>query len=518
MNKFRHYLQNPGTLLFYTALILLGVIGAWIIYYATVWGVGFIDWDSFNYIAVARSLAQGRGFMYPIDPDTYAPLTNFPPIYPLILSIFELVNIDAVSGARYLNALLFGLSSVLVGITLKKETGSSIFALLGAFLIITSSTLVFFYSFALAEGLYLFFTLLGFLFLIFYIKTNKRYFLVLSGLIIGLAIMTRYVGVANMLTAGLALLVYRKRRFSQTLLDLGIFFLLSLGPILLWQSREIPIVVDTNTAMQPSGITGFDINLIFQQNFRYIYLIIFYTLYSWYLPEKLYLGFEEEHLILALAGFLTLLGGMLIYGKKIKEDAAYGLKKIRNGHPTVLVYGSFFLIYFGVVIGVTMVGKVVIIERVFIPIFLSTTIILVSILLYLWKLDKKYLRVITGLVSAYLILFSMWSFVENVPAIHNKGLGLGRKSFQNNTSMQMLKELSQDRTIYSNYPWALYLHTGEIGYRLNKFLPENAQSGDTIIAIFSYESISNPEFAAKHSESFELLESDRHIDVYLFKP
>jgi len=518
MNSHRRYLQNPGTLLFGAALILLGIIGAWIIYYSTVWGVGFIDWDSFNYIAVARSLAQGRGFTYPLDPETYAPLTNFPPMYPLFLSVFELANIDTVSGARYLNALLFGLSGVLAGITLKKETGSSIFALMGAFLFITSSTLVFFYSFALAEGLYLFFTLLGFLFLILYIKTNKRYFLILSGLIIGLSIMTRYVGVANIFTAGFTLLVYRKRRFSQTALDLGIFLVLSLGPILLWQSREIPLVAAANAAMQPSGIRGFDINRIFQQNYRYIYLIIFYTLYSWYFPEKLVLGFEKEHLILALAGALTILGGMLLYGRKVKDDAAYGFKEIRNGHPTVLVYGSFFLIYFGVVIAVTMVGKVVIIERVFIPVFLSTTIVLVSILNYLLKLERKYLFVLTGLVSAYLIIFSMWSFVEVVPGIHDKGLGLGRKSFENNTSMQLLKELSPDRTIYSNYPWALYLHTGEIGYRLNKFLPENAQSGDTIVAIFSYESVSNPEFAAKYAENLKLLESDRHIEVYQFIP
>jgi len=518
MTTFRRYLQNEGTLFFGAALICLAIIGTWIIYYATVWGVGFIDWDSFNYIAVARSLAQGRGFIYPTDPDTYAPLTNFPPMYPLVLSIFELVNIDAVNGARYLNALLFGLSSILVGITLKIETSSSIFALLGSFLVITSSTLVFFYSFALAEGLYIFFTLLGFLFLLFYIKTNKRYYLILSGLIIGMSIMTRYVGVANILTAGFALLVYKKRRFTHKLLDLGIFMILTFGPILLWQFREIPVVADLDAAMQPSGISGFDINLIFQQNYRYIYLVIFHTLYSWYFPEKLYLGFEKEHLILALAGFSALLGGMLIYGKKVKQDTAYGLKEIRNGHPTVFVYASFFLAYFGVIIGITMIGKVVIVERVFIPILLSTTIIFVSVLSYLWQLECKYLRVLAGLVSVYLVLFSMWTFVEDVPTIHNQGLGLGRKSFQNNTSMQLLKELSPDRIIYSNYPWALYLHTGEIGYRLNKFSPEKGQKEDAIVAIFSYESVSNPEFAAKYSEKLELLESDRHIDVYLFKP
>jgi hypothetical protein len=518
MNTFRRYFQNPSKLLFGAALILIGITGTWIIYYATNWGIGFIDWDSFNYIAVARSVAQGRGFVYPIDPVTYAPLTNFPPMYPFVLSAFEFANIDAVIGARFLNTFLFGLSGILVGITLKVETNSSIFALLGAFLIISSSTLVFFYSFALAEGLYLFFTLSGFLFLVLYVITNKRYYLILSGLFIGLSIMTRYVGIANFITAGFTLLVYRKGRISHTLLDLGILLLLSLGPIVLWQSRAVPVVTDTTSAMQPSGISGFDINLIFQQNYRYIYLVIFYTLYSWYFPEKLYLGFEKQHLILVLAGFSALLGGILVYGKKVKQDAAYGLKEIQNGHPTVVVYASFFLAYFGVIIGVTMFGKVVIVERVFIPIFLATTIILVSVLSYLWKIERKYLRVLAGLVSVYLVLFSMWSFVEEVPRIHNQGLGLGRKSFQNNTSMQLLREMSSERTIYSNYPWALYLHTGETGYRLNKFSPGNTQSGDTIIALFSYESVSNPEFATKYSENLELLESDRHIDVYLYRP
>ena len=84
-----------------------------------------------------------------------------------------------------------------------------------------------------------------------------------------------------------------------------------------------------------------------------------------------------------------------------------------------------------------------IIERVFIPVFLSTTIILVSALSFLWNLENKYTRLFTLIVSAYLAIFYIYTFQVEVPAIHNKGLGLGRKSFQNNTSMQLLKELSR---------------------------------------------------------------------------
>ena len=183
--------EKPEEIIFAIVLLCLGVIGTAVIYYATFWGVGFIDWDSFNYIAVAHNLAEGRGFVYPVDPKTYTPLTNFPPMLSIVLAVFELVNIDAVSAARHLNAILFGLSTILIGIALKRETRSPVFTLLGAFLFLTSSTLIFYYSFALAEALYLFFTLLGFILLATYITDGKRYQLILTSVVLCLTIMTK---------------------------------------------------------------------------------------------------------------------------------------------------------------------------------------------------------------------------------------------------------------------------------------------------------------------------------------
>lgn len=518
MQLAQRYIKNREALIFSAALMFLGGIGVLIILYATNWGVGYIDWDSFNYIAVARNLADGLGFVYPVDPDNYAPLTNFPPFYPAVLSLFERFNIDARSGARILNALLFGLTSILVGITLKIETNSRVFSLLGAFLIIASSTLVFFYSFALAEGLYIFLTSLGFLFLILYIKQNDVWYLILAGITAGLSIITRYVGIANLVTGIFILLVYRKQSITRTLYDLVIFTTLSILPILIWNMREISYSVAVDESARPSGIRGFNFDKIFTQDFRYIYLTIFHTLYSWYLPEKLVLGFEREHSILAVLSFLAIISGLLIYGWKVKNDLIYGFRLIKNRFTVNTVYAFFFLIYFSLIIAITLFGRVVIIERVFIPVLLSTTIICSSLVWFLWNRENKYGRFLSGLITVYLIVFSLWTFIDEVPAIHAKGLGLGRKSFQNNSAMQLLKEIPPTTTVYSNYPWALYLHTGEIGYRLNKFEPEKYLPEDVIIAIFTYESIYNPDFAVKYAENLNLLEHDRHVTVYRYFP
>jgi hypothetical protein len=510
--------EKPEEILFAIVLLCLGVIGTAVIYYATFWGVGFIDWDSFNYIAVARSLAEGRGFVYPVDPKTYAPLTNFPPMLSIVLAAFELVNIDAVAAARHLNAILFGLSTILVGIALKRDTRSPVFALLGAFLFLTSSTLIFYYSFALAEALYLFFTLLGFILLARYITDGKRYQLILTSVVLSLTIMTRYIGIANIFTALFVLLLYRKRGYLKTLLYLIILGVISLAPFLLWMTRSVTTDPTGDSSLNPAGIQQVEYWFTGKQHYIIMFLTIYNTFYRYFLPEKVVVGYEKEQLILVLGLIVVLITVLLYFGLRKHGDVFYNIKSLARSYPTFIIYGIYFTIYFAVIIGVTMFGKPIMVERMILPSLIAGLIIIITGLSLAWLSKNHVARIATVLFSIYLVIFSLSTSIESVPGYHNQGLGLGRKSIQRSESMLALKEFSKSKTIYSNYPWALYLHTGEIGYRINAFSPEVASANDTVIALFSYEAVHSPEFAQKYSEYLELLASGRHISVYLFKP
>jgi len=74
--------------IFNLTLILISVIGVAIIIYTTNWGIGLFGRDSFNYISAARNLAGGGGYVFPLDNDTVAPITHYPPLLSMILAVF----------------------------------------------------------------------------------------------------------------------------------------------------------------------------------------------------------------------------------------------------------------------------------------------------------------------------------------------------------------------------------------------------------------------------------------------
>ncbi|MFA6572331.1 MAG: hypothetical protein WCT77_13980, partial [Bacteroidota bacterium] len=82
------------------ALGILGFIGAGFIFYLTNrHGVGILP-DSVAYIAVARSLTEGGGF---VTFDGFYYVLQ-PPLYPLMLaSILKIFSIDPIISAGYLN-------------------------------------------------------------------------------------------------------------------------------------------------------------------------------------------------------------------------------------------------------------------------------------------------------------------------------------------------------------------------------------------------------------------------------
>ena len=60
-----------------------------------------------------------------------APLSGYPPIYPVALSLIELTfGLDPVEGARFVNALLFGLIIYLSGIFIRRHLVSPSFVLI----------------------------------------------------------------------------------------------------------------------------------------------------------------------------------------------------------------------------------------------------------------------------------------------------------------------------------------------------------------------------------------------------
>ena len=134
----------------FAILVTLALIGVLILLMHTRSGIG-INPDSFYYIGTARNVLQGNGSIVPYgtygNGKTY--MTHYPPLLPSLLAIIGVFGVDPVSGARWLNACLFGANILLVGSLISKYTAGSFWtAVFGSFLMLNSSDMLNIHSMA----------------------------------------------------------------------------------------------------------------------------------------------------------------------------------------------------------------------------------------------------------------------------------------------------------------------------------------------------------------------------------
>jgi 4-amino-4-deoxy-L-arabinose transferase-like glycosyltransferase len=493
----------------YVPLIALGALGVFLIIYTTNWGIGLYGSDSFSYISVARSIAQGYGFFFPANDSGYSPLTHFPPMYSITLALFELLGGDAIIAARYLNAFLFGFSIVLVGLLIKRTTCSSTFILFGSLLFTISAIFAELYSLAMSEALFLTLTLLSFLFLDEYIYQNKRFLIVITGVVLGLAALTRYVGIVNIFTGIVVVLfVHRKSRFSRRIISTLILVIISATPIFFWTLRNFRLTTTFNNR-------GFNYHPLVLKN----YLNAFYTFSKWYLPEKMVVGYEKEIVLITL-GLITTIVAIVIFiyrnkARQIAREPDILIKEIQPLNLIYLIYGISYLIAIYISKSFLDSGTGMT-NRIFSPLLLVSLLLIINLLNYIWKSKNHILRALVILFSIYLSLFSLNNSLQSLPEIHANGMGMGRKALHNSDSIKLLRELSMTMPVYNNNRYAVYFYTGRVGFSLNSFSPGQIQPEEAAIAIFG--STDEYQFQDEFMENIELLHADNIASIYLFYP
>jgi len=490
---------------FYLLLALIGMIAMAIILYSTNWGIGLFGRDSFNYISAARNLARGLGYVFSLDNNTVAPITHYPPLLSMVLAAFEIAGTDALITARYLNALLFGLSAMLTGTLIYRTTKSEAFSLLGALFFSSMVIFIELHSWAMSEPLFLFFMLLGFLLFDKFNTKNKLVTLIGLSVVLGLCFLTRYVGIANIVSIMLVIMVIGVGSLKKRLFDNTIIAVISIAPVFLWTYRNYALtktINNRNIGFYPPSLKN--------------YISAFHTFFTWYLPDKIVGGFAKFYFYIFIVLIMGIAIAVLAYGYRKHGKAFHLIHSIRHVHPLNLVYICYAAIYSGVVL----FSKVFIdpgtgmSDRIFSPVLLASMLIVVSLLAFVWRSNYKIGRLLVILLSVYLFGFFISSSVAALPKFHANGLGLGKKALQNSEAMHLLKDLAKDKDIYSNDTFAIYFYTGQRGYRRSSFSPDSIQDDEVIVAIFG--DSEGEAFYGKYAEYLELVQSDQVVSVYVF--
>jgi 4-amino-4-deoxy-L-arabinose transferase-like glycosyltransferase len=449
-------------------LILVAVTGTLLLLYATPRGVG-LGFDSVAYISAARNFLHGIG-LGRMTCLGFKPMTFWPPFYPLVLAFFNLFGLDALVAARLVSALGFGMTVFLAGFLVSRITKNLVFPLLASFLIILFSPILRIFSWAMSEALFVPLALGALLFFGEYLEHPRQKYLILGGVLVGLAILTRFIAIALLAIGILILILDTKSTVGQRIKNILIFVVIACFPIIVWMTRN-EIVAHTST--------GRKIGLNIPPMIKFDPFIQQIT--SWVLP----VSYTVHRMRLLLIGifFIALVVSTLIIIVKRKKS----LDQLK-----ILLLFLLYVIIYPLVILTTIVfftpSMSVVDERILVPLLVGLLILFALFVVYAWNTKKWYFRFLCILIFLWMIAYHLPQQVENIKTLHSDGQGYAAKQWQESPAVEYLQELPTEM-IYTNDFQATYFMAGlnacilPTGEQALKEMQENIRNGNGSVII-----------------------------------
>lgn len=437
-------------------LVLIAIMGILALVITTRWGIGASP-DSVVYLGGARSISSGQGYRYPSWDGLGEPVTHFPPFYPLILAIGDLIGIDPLHGARLLNLFLFAANILLFGfILIKNESESGWLFTLGTFIVLTSTPMLTIHSMAWSEPLFLLQGFVSLLVLAAYLQTQRILLLLTSALLAGLAILTRYAGVVFVVAGFFGLLLMGTSSFGKRAVNGLVYGVLGIIPGCVWVLRNQWIAgTATNREIIYHPISVAKLMGGVRTMAKWIMI-------PGSLSSKLLAG------IVLLVGLCCLVTFYLSISS-VKDWNSLSLGELWQRIPVFFrLLGIFIPVYFGFLIAsISFVdANTPLDDRILSPIFWGGSLLILS---YLSRLTTLGNRILSRIILVGVILFLVASAIRARSFVldgYQYGLGMNGLIWQQSETIVQVKAIPLETPIYSNAAEAVYLHTNHAALRI----------------------------------------------------
>jgi 4-amino-4-deoxy-L-arabinose transferase-like glycosyltransferase len=456
----------------FVAMLLIAVIGVLLVLQATPEGAGLSD-DSIAYIAGARSMVAGNGYREAwLASDQ--PVTHFPPAFPAVLAFFGFLGIDPLHAARFVNAILFGLTAGLLGTLAWRMVPSLTAGLVLAGLFVLCGALLPVYAVAMSEPLFIFLSLLAFWMFDLYFERNYHLWLGACATFVGMAYLTRYSALALVATFVVALLILQ-RGWKKKLTSSAMFIAGTLPWILGWTIRN-KLVADnaTNRELVWHPITT--------ENWRIGLRTVtdaFFPLDAW---RKAMI--KQPYIVEVLIGLIF--GAVLVWlaiktwkylsdSKPLSPNPSTSAEKGQAiGEVISFTTGLYLFAYLAAIIASMLMfdAATKFKLRILAPMFVSLLILLIY--LGIWLRNKN--RPLIVLLTILLLGFSAYVQINTVDAWSKGGQGYASFRWYDSKTMAYLRKLPAYMHIYTDQPGAVYLYTG----RGNYVLPSRVDSATAL--------------------------------------
>lgn len=397
-----------------------------------------------------------------------------------------------------MNAPLFGANILLVGLVIRRYTGSLFVGLFGSFLTLTSLGMLIVHSMAWTEPLFLFFAVLGLVLLAAYLEDpTGSQTLYASVVATALAFLDRYMGAALVMAGVSTILFLGGGTGRGKVRDTLIFGVLSGLPTGLWiaYSRRVSGgAAGRHIVYHPISLDKFHQPL--------------HTLLTWLAPEEV--SYRIEHHLLAFVILGILLAGVAVMSSVLRRHGSGWVRTSdkKRAFPSILLplLGFFVAIYSGLLILAISFTDVDadLGQRTLAPMYVSG-LILTMCLVNRRVHSASGRRVPTGatvilcaaLASSYSFQARVW--VSNA---HHQGLGYASEKWRQSPIIQRVRVLPPGIGVYTNGPDAVYILTDK--------------RAATIPAKFDYMTgLKNRDYASQISIMRRELEANGAVVVYI---
>ena len=419
-------------------------------------GLGLVS-DSVNYLNGASSIARGEGYFRASGGGTIKPITNFPPLYSIVLALPIFYGVEPLLAARGVGIAFWVLNLALILAITSKVTRNRWIGLLAMLLFMFSKPFLYYQVFAMSESVFFFCTLAVIWLYLKAIDKDSAFLWILCGIACGAAFLARYVGAVS-LVALIFCLLFLKSKNVRSFHAIGLTLAGALPLMLSWLLRNR--IVSGNISNRSIGI-----HLLTMQDFYHGALIWV----RWLFPGRYNTVERATTWMAGLAG-LTLVACLLILLLAI-------INHFRTARPLstatrMVVYAAAYIPTYIFVVWVTISfldASVNIEERILYPCLMIFLLMLIALfdMLRSRRLGNRLLVTATGVIV--MLAFTLISASETqcfIPRFSSDGYGWAWAGWQDSPAMNILKKLPPEKVIYSNQPEAVSLFAGKGAYAL----------------------------------------------------
>jgi 4-amino-4-deoxy-L-arabinose transferase-like glycosyltransferase len=434
----------------------MALAAAWSVVFTTPWGTG-TGWDQAMYIGAARNLLAGKGLTLAWSMDIGKPLTHYPPVFPTLLAVSGIRGWDPWDAARYLNAVLRGTDLLVVAwLAVWASGGERWAAAVGAFLMLTSVHMEFIHGSAWSDPLFLVLVLGSLALVVRYVTRGQRVVLVGVGALVACAILTRYAGLTLVPAIVLALVWWGRPR------AVPVFICLACAPVALWVAHNALM------GERLVGDRGIGWNALSPQQLEQA----LFTVTDWVLPTRLGTRLVSADGIVQPAG-----AGVFLVIAAVLASCAWRQRRWLTTRAVdcesdllkrVLVL--FAVVYAaGVLISMVAFDDLVQLDtRILAPVFVCVVILVSAAapaaLRRGWQVT--WLRAPLALGLATLATVFATRFAVLAYTAHTQGVMYSNTDWLASATLQRLRGLPTDATIFSNAPDAVYMLAGRGAYEI----------------------------------------------------